>query len=173
MAKPQAVAPESPPKIMPGHIQDRNLSAAPGAQRGFRNTNEHPLVAALALGRISQDEFDAGDTYRQLFELMMKSGTDSTQFAVSSGGNRTPFTQLQVNAIRAIASVEFQMSRIPDGLKHKTIVRRLCGEGWQAAGAVHHAGYENPKEVWVRARIALNKLATAISRAGINEMLRE
>lgn len=155
--------PDTPARIHPGHRQDHRLGPAIGAAKGFRNINEHPLVAALALDRISADEFEAGDTYRRLYEMRFKASETRFEFS-PSGGQNVPFSQTNVDAIRAIEAIESQLARIIDGPRYKTLIQRLCGEGYAANQACVAAGYTDPKQVWALTRLALNKLAVALER---------
>src|SRR5215813_9892392 len=84
--------PLGPAKFHAGHAP-RNISPRAGARKGWQNNAEHPLLLAYAKGQLirgnerysSQQRFEAGDEYRRLFELMHRSGRDSTDIDLVSG----------------------------------------------------------------------------------------
>lgn len=157
-----AIAVEAPARIRPEHVKDRTLSAVAGAPKGFRNSEEHPLTAALDGHKISQDEFAAGEVFRVLYEARGRSGRDSTEFVVVSG-DHTPFTDAQVNAIKMIQAIERNIENGP----WVTIIRAFCGEGDGAPEACMKAGISNPRKTWENIRLSLSKLSTAVSRTTI------
>lgn len=155
--------PETPAKITQLHTQSRLLSASAGAQVGWRNHGEHPLAIAYFREKIDKPEFDAGNLYRRYFEMMGRSGKDSTDLSVVGGGSGLPFTQSQVDAIHAVQAIERRIQQPYD-----VIVRKFCGEGYSASEAVKAARFRNPKDVWEKMRLALNKLATAVAASGVS-----
>lgn len=131
----------------------------------FRNTAEHCLDLAYHQGRIDLAEHSAGTIYRSCFERMGKSARDSTALLSVSGGNSsTPWSQHQVDAIRALQAIESHLGGNP----WLTIVRQFCGMGYSANEAVRAANFLNPREVWEKIRLALNKLDAALARSGVN-----
>lgn len=161
--KPAYDAPEGPPRILEGHIADRPMHQSPGAPLAWRNTAEHPLEKAKALGKIGEDEYLAGNVYRSFFEMMSRTGKDSTQFSVVGSSQGLPFAESQVTAIETIDRIERRMNHA----RSVMIVRKFCGEGWSMGDSVEAAGY-HVREAKERLRVALNKLATAIERAHVN-----
>lgn len=129
-----------------------------GAQeRRTRNIGEHPLTLAHAKGRISDEQFAAGEEVRQLWELRALSGHDSTTLSTGGGsGARLPFTQSQVDAIR-------RLDHFRDWLKARDwiIVEKFCGEGWSMADAVRAATVCHPSGVLMRVQEALEELVAA------------
>lgn len=154
---------DGPAIISAMHRQERLLSPIAGAPTGWRNHGEHPLAAAYFREKIDKPEYDAGNLYRSLFETMGRSGKDSLDISVVCGGSGLPFTQSQVNAIRAIQAIERRIQQPYD-----VIVRKFCGEGYSASEAVRAARFHNPKDVWEKMRLALNKLATAVAASGVS-----
>lgn len=152
-----------PAKVTQDHAQDYLLSAGAGASHAWRNHGEHPLMLAHFRGKIDKPEYDAGNLYRRYFEMMGRSGKDSTDLAVVGGGTGLPFTQSQVDAIHAIQAIERRIQQPYD-----VIVRKFCGEGYSASEAVKAARFHNPKNVWEKMRLALNKLATAVAASGVS-----
>lgn len=152
-----------PAKVTNLHTQSRLLSAAAGAATGWKNHGEHPLSIAYFREKIDKPEYDAGNLYRRYFEMMGRSGKDSTDLAVVGGGSGLPFTQSQVDAIHAIQAIERRIQQPYD-----VIVRKFCGEGYSASEAVKAARFHNPKNVWEKMRLALNKLATAVAASGVS-----
>lgn len=151
---------QEPARIHEGHQQTRQLSKVAGGPMGWVNTHENPLMAAYYAERIDSDEYHAGAIYQSLFEKMGRKGRDSTQLTIVGGNTGLPFTQTQVDAIRAIEAIEANL----DG-ERRIVIRQFCGHGQSASKAIQAAGHKNPREVWDQMRVALNKLATAIARA--------
>jgi hypothetical protein len=143
------------PKAGPGGVYVEELvSAKTGRDTRFRNIGEHPLTLAYAKGRISADQFAAGEELRLLCELRSLSGRDST--VLSPGGGYcadVSFTQSQVEAMR-------RLGRIRDQLKKRDwiILEKLCGEGWPMAEAVRAATVCHPSGVLQRVHEALDEL---------------
>ena len=154
---------DGPAKITEHHAQDYLLSAGAGASHAWRNHGQHPLMLALFRGKIDQAEYDAGNLYRRYFEKVGRSGKDSTDLAVVGGGTGLPFTKSQVDAIHAVQAIERRIQQ-----PYEVIVRKFCGEGYSASEAVRAARFHNPKNVWEKMRLALNKLATAVAAAGVS-----
>lgn len=154
---------DGPAKVTANHSQDYLLSAGAGASHAWRNHGEHPLMLAHFRGKIDKPEYDAGDLYRKYYEMMGRSGKDSLDISVVCGGSGLPFTQSQVNAIHAIQAIERRIQQPYD-----VIVRKFCGEGYSASEAVKAARFHNPKAVWDKMRLALNKLATAVAASGVS-----
>jgi hypothetical protein len=146
------------PKAGPGSVfVDEFVSAKTGREKRSRNIGEHPLTMAHARGRISDDQFAAGEEVRRLYELRSVSGRDSTTMSTGGGsGARLPFTQSQVDAIR-------RLDRIRQKLKERDwiIVEKFCGEGWSMAEAVRAATSCHPSGVLMRVQEALEELVAA------------
>jgi len=146
------------PKAGPGSVfVDEFVSARTGREKRSRNIGEHPLSLAHARGKISDDQFAAGEEVRRLYELRSVSGRDSTTMSTGGGsGARLPFTQSQVDAIR-------RLDRIRQKLKERDwiIVEKFCGEGWSMADAVRAATSCHPSGVIMRVQEALEELVAA------------
>jgi hypothetical protein len=146
------------PNPGPGAIYiEEFVSARAGRELRYRNIAEHPLTLAHARRRISDDQFAAGEEFRNLYELRMLSGRDSTDFAPGSGGCADmTFTQTQVDAIR-------RLGRIRERLKQRDwiMLEKFCGEGWPMAEAVRAATVCHPSGVLQRMHEALDELVEA------------
>jgi hypothetical protein len=146
------------PKPGPGDVYIEELvSARTGRELRYRNIGEHPLTLAHARGRISDEQFAAGEELRRLYELRALSGRDSTDIAPRSGGRADiPFAQAQVDAIR-------RLGRIRDRLKKRDwiILEKFCGEGWPMAEAVRVATVCHRSGVLQRVHEALDELIEA------------
>src|SRR3974390_3952643 len=92
----------SRPKPGPGDLYAEELvSAKTGREKRTRNIGEHPLTLAHARGRISDDQFAAGEEVRRLYELRGMSGRDSTMMSAGRGpGARLAVTPKQVGRTR-------------------------------------------------------------------------
>jgi hypothetical protein len=157
--------PEAPAKIDPAlHVQDRALSARAGAKKGWRKPS--PLEAYYEKGQLGGGDtryaaiarLEAGLTYAALFQTAQASGRDSTDLSRISGGARgLPLAQAQIEALRALASVQGHM-----GARDRAIVRMVCGEGYWPSEAVRSvcAGYKD--RVTARFREALDVLIEAL-----------
>lgn len=155
---------EPPAKIHEGHALDRELTTVAGGPKGWRNYDEHPLTKALADEKIEPDEYAAGEIYRAFFEKIGRSGRDSTDLT-TGGGSRTPFTESQVDAIRAIDKIEAALKVTTP--RAVNIIRHFCGEGWKASDVVWAAGIQDRNKTWEVIRLCLSKLATAIEKARV------
>ena len=146
------------PKAGPGSVFVEELvSANTGRERRTRNVGEHPLTLAHARGKITDDQFAAGEEVRRLYELRGLSGRDSTTISAgSSGAPLLPFTQSQVDAIR-------RLDRIRARLKERDwiIVEKFCGEGLSMVESVRAATVCHPSGVLYRVQEALEELAAA------------
>jgi hypothetical protein len=146
------------PKAGPNSVfVEEFVSAKTGREKRLRNIGEHPLTLAHARGKISDDQFAAGEDVRRLCELRAVSGHDCTDIGVGGGSAvRAPFTQTQVDAIR-------RLDRLRERLKPRdwTIVEKFCGEGWSMAEAVRAATVCHPSSVVMRVQEALEELVAA------------
>jgi hypothetical protein len=163
-----STAPLGPAKLHQGHSR-RNLGAGAGAKRGWRNDAEHPLTLAYVKGQLirgnevhtAKQRYDAGEDYRQLFEAMHRSGRDSTDINLVSGGSGASISQMMIDAVRKIASIESRLKA-----QDRDIVRHVCGEGWWPSEAVRAAcGNHYDKAVIPRFCEALDNLVEAITQA--------
>jgi hypothetical protein len=154
--------PEGPALLRPHHVQTRHLSTVAGAPMGYENERESPLHHARKKERIDEQEYQAGMIYFSLYRQMGRSGKDSTDFVVVGGSSGLPFSQGQVDAIHAIQAIESHLHG-----EWAIIVRKFCGEGYEANEAIQAAGYKNPRQVWEKMRLALSKLATAIVKSHV------
>lgn len=147
------------PKPGPGDVYVREfVSACTGREERWRNVGEHPLTLAHARGKISDEQFAAGEEVRRLYELRALSGQDSTLMTPGSGGAgpALPITEAQLDATR-------RLERLRSRLKERDwiIVERLCGEGWSMAEAVRAATLCHPSGILYRVQEALDELVVA------------
>ncbi len=147
------------PKAGPGDVYVEELvSAKTGRELRLRNIGEHPLTLAHARGRISDEQFAAGEELRALYELRACSGVDSTCMAPGKGGGRADicFAQSQVDAMRRLAQLRDRLKR-----RDWLILEKFCGEGWPMAEAVRAATVCHRSGVLQRVHEALDELVEA------------
>jgi hypothetical protein len=168
-------APVGPAKLHAGHAP-RNISPRAGAKKAWQNNAEHPLLLAYLKGQLirgnerytSQQRYEAGDEYRGLFELMHRSGRDSTDINLVSSSVGVSITQEMTDAIRKIAAIELGLKK-----QDRAIIRHVCGEGWWPSEAVRRAcGEHYEKAVVPRFCEALDNLIEAIAAAPSGRMKR-
>ena len=126
----------------------------------YRNVGNHPLDLALERGQITPELHTAGNTYRAMFERLGRSGIDCSQMMLSGGGGgaqSVPFTDAQVDAVRAMQKIEQVMPR-----RCYRIVRKFCGEGYAMAEAVMQVTPCHPSNVKYRMIEALEGLDDAL-----------
>ena len=149
------------PKAGPGDVYVQEfVSARTGRELRYRNIGEHPLTLAHARGRISDEQFTAGEEFRSLWEFRALSGRDSTEIVPGAGAySDIPFSQVQIEAMR-------RLGRIRERLKGRdwTILEKFCGEGWPMAEAVRAATICHPSGVLQRVHEALDELIEARGR---------
>jgi hypothetical protein len=149
----------SRPKAGPGDVYVEELvSAKTGRELRLRNIGEHPLTLAHARGRISDEQFAAGEELRALYELRAFSGVDSTCMAPGKGGGRADigFSQSQVDAMRRLAQLRDRLKR-----RDWIILEKFCGEGWSMAEAVRAATICHRSGILQRVHEALDELVEA------------
>ena len=147
------------PKPGPSDLYVREfVSARTGREERYRNIGEHPLTLAHARGKISDEQFAAGEEVRRLYELRGLSGKDSSLMTPGSGGAGTShsITEAQLDAAR-------RLERLSARLKARDwkIVEKFCGEGWSMAEAVRTATLCHPSGVLYRVQEALDELVGA------------
>jgi len=147
------------PKPGPGDLYVQEfVSARTGRELRYRNIGEHPLTLAHARGKITSEQFAAGEEVRRLYELRALRGQDSTQMTPGSGGAHpcVPVTEAQLDAAR-------RLDRLQSRLKTRDwiIVEKFCGEGWSMAEAVRAATLCHPSGVLFRVQEALEELVVA------------
>jgi len=150
------------PKPGPGDVYVEELvSAKTGRELRLRNIGEHPLTLAHARGRISDEQFAAGEELRTLYELRGVTGVDSTCMASSVGGGRADmaFAQSQIDAMRRFAQLRDRLKR-----RDWIILEKFCGEGWSMVEAVRAATVCHRSGVLQRIHEALDELIEARSR---------
>jgi hypothetical protein len=134
------------------------VSARTGREERYRNIGEHPLTLAHARGKISDEQFAAGEEVRRLYELAALSGHDSTLMTPGSGGANAmlPITESQLDAVR-------RLERLRARLKTRDwiILEKFCGEGWSMAEAVRAATLCHPSGILYRVQEALEELVNA------------
>jgi hypothetical protein len=135
------------------------VSAPTGREERYRNIGEHPLTLAHARGKISDDQFAAGEQLRRLYELCALSGQDSTTMTPGSGGAgaASPITVAQLDAVRRIEQLRSRLKN-----RDWIIVERFCGEGWSMVEAVRAATLCHPSGVLFRVHEALDELVAAL-----------
>lgn len=147
------------PKPGPSDVYIREfVSARTGREERYRNIGEHPLTLAHERGKISDEQFAAGEEVRRLCELRALSGQDSTLMTPGSGGAgpSLPITEAQLDAGR-------RLERLRSRLKERDwiIVEKFCGDGWSMAEAVRAATLCHPSGVLFRVQEALDELVAA------------
>ena len=144
------------PKPGPGSVFVEE-PAKTGREKRVRNIGEHPLTLAHARGKISDEQFAAGEEVRLLCELRGLSGKDSTTL-LSGGapGPRLPFTQSQLDAIRRLDHIRTRLKE-----RDWIIVEKFCGEGWSMSDSVRAATMCHPSGILCRMQEALEELVAA------------
>jgi len=169
---PVSIPVEAPARIRPDHIRDRILSAVAGTPSGYRVCN-WPVQIAYEHGKLSAPSdkgYDANTRwisireYDEIHELALcRSGRDSTDMDVVSGGSGFPISDAMNEAIKKLISIDSHMSS-----KDRKIVRLLC-EGETLAESVKQACGEDFKHtVPARVRDALDALYEALDAARAN-----
>lgn len=156
---------QTPSRITPLHVCDRETSKVAGAPRAWRKLTE--LEDAYRLDRLGpQDSNDArsrlcaGATYTKLWDAAQSPGRDSTAaFDFVGGGQGLPLTEAQRAAISRLVAIEMHL-----GQRDRTIIRAVCGTGHTPAQAMVLACL--PKDTRTSARLceALDALADAVDR---------
>lgn len=152
---------ETPARIGPGQVLQAETFAekSVGDSTRLRNIGEHPLTLLYHRKKITEPEFRAGDHYRKLFAMRERGGFAGMADNGGGGTNGVPFTQSQVDAIRAIERIEAGL-----GEDNVQIVRKFCGEGHSGAHAVHTTVRCHKDGVLERLCEALDALGRAIDR---------
>ena len=127
-----------PAKPHEGHVQH----VLAGGRRGWKNIAEHPLTYAFQKGHLARgnprysegDRLQAGTLYRALCETLSRSGRDCLDLELISRPTGFQISDAKAHAMHILA-------RIDRGLKpcDRTIVRRVCGDGWWPNAAVRDA----------------------------------
>ena len=151
---------DGPQKVGPGQVLkiEHYNSGSVGTKKRWKNFGEHPLTLAHHRGQITDAMFDAGQSYRKAYEVIHRSGRDSTQM-INIGGR----SGLQWSDERAAA--ERKIKRFDDALpkRSRVIVRAFCGEGASAAAAVLRiVPLHRPQGVMDRLREALADLVEVV-----------
>ena len=162
---------DGPAIVRPEHIRDRILSAVAGTPNGYRVVTwpiqiayEHGKLAARSGGHDANTRWLAIREYDEIHELALcRSGRDSTDMDVVSGGSGFPITDAMGEAIKKLISIDSHMAS-----KDRQIVRKLC-EGETLAEAVRQAcGDSFTHTVPARVRDALDALYEALDAARAN-----
>lgn len=100
------------------------------------NDDESQLGKAFVRGQLGKDQraFDryrAGTTYRELFEMLHRSGRDSLMALGVSGGGGISFTEVQERAGRELAKIKQCLSPNDAG-----IIEMYCGQNHNMTTAV-------------------------------------
>lgn len=160
---------DGPAKTADGqeHIIEKFAEGSSGTARRFKNVGEHPLLLAHARHQITDDQFAAGNTFRDLFEQMQRSGRDSTVAMASSrtGAQPLPFTDTQVVAITTLKRIEQMMAA-----RNYRIVRRFCGEAVAMVEAVQRVTACHPSGVKYRMQEALEDLDDALEKLRVRRL---
>jgi hypothetical protein len=155
----QSVQKRLAPKAGPFDLYVREfVSARTGREERYRNIGEHPLTLAHARGKISDEQFAAGEKLRRLHELCALSGQDSSLMTAGSGGAgaHLPITDSQLDAVRGLERMRCRLKS-----RDWIIVEKFCGEGWSMADAVRAATLCHPSGVLFRVQEALDELVVA------------
>ena len=100
------------------------------------NDDESQLGKAFVRGQLGKDRrevdrYHAGTTYRNLFEILHRSGRDSLMALGVSGGSGMSFTNTQQQAGRDLAKVKEKLSSNDAG-----IIEMYCGKNHNMTTAV-------------------------------------
>lgn len=167
-AKNQQIADDSiqtPSRITPLHVCDRETSKVAGAPRAWRKLTE--VEDAFRLDRLGDQDsneararLSAGLTYAKLWDCAQGRGQDSTQaFDFVGGGQGIPLSEAQRAAIQRMVAIEMHL-----GERDRTIIRAVCGTGHTPAQAIALARLRSDTRVSARLCEALDALADAIDR---------
>jgi hypothetical protein len=160
-------SPEGPARLLAGHIQDRGLSIVAGAKLGWRNVGQSAFSAYAARGLLSDgrytlaDRVSVGNEYTGLYGRLARSGQDSTQRLVSSGGNGSHLTEAQALATIQLVSINSHLSRNDREILHHVLVR----DCWPKDAIIAVLGKDWAKSVAPRFREALDALIEAFTAA--------
>lgn len=168
---------QSPAIVRPSHIQDRELTTVAGGPRGWRNVS--PLQAAFAKGQLyggnrkydGLQRLDAGTVYSDTFALSQSSGRNILDLSSHGRGGGLPYSIAQGQALCEIAVLDSHL-----GIRDRTIIRKVCGEGASLAEAVALAcGPDFAKATLPRFRESLDALIEALeaSRRSPNKVRME
>lgn len=160
---------EAPARVRETHVRDRfatDNARANGRPDGWRNV-DWPIQAAYEKGRLAGAPGDAGIRWAAIYEYagifalaLSRSGRDSTDLDIVSGGSGFPISEAQSDAVKKLISIDSHMPQ-----KDRLIVRKLC-EGYTMAEAVNAACGDNfTHTVPARVRDALDALDEAITSA--------
>ena len=160
--------PDSPPSLRAGHVQDRILSPVAGAKKGWRNEHESALAAYYARGLLTGGDgrvtasmrLEAGEEYRRLYELLERSGKDSTQRLLSGVGGGEAFTIAQADASTKLVSINSHI-----GANDRTILRRVCYENYWPSVVIRDLDPGYRDAIVPRFREALDALILAVHEA--------
>ena len=154
---------EAPARIRPHHVRDRTLSVVAGSPKGYR-VRDWPVEIAYEAGRLGDEgkpRYEAIREYNVWVDIAeIRSGKDSSDLDIVSGGGGMPITQARADAVKKLVATD---SRMPE--KDRTIVRKLC-EGHSLPGAVRAAcAGDFQFAVAARVRDALDALIGAMDAA--------
>lgn len=132
---------EGPAVIHGGHEQTRHLRVVAGSKMGWVNRREHPLTWAFDRGQLGRGgaiemaeakrRLNAGEEYRVLYETSRGRTRDSTDLDVVKGGGGYPITIAMADAVKKLVAIDFRL-----GKNDRTLIRRVCGEGYTLAQAI-------------------------------------
>lgn len=154
-----------PAIVREDHVQDRELTTVAGGPRGYRRLT--PLQSAFDKGQLgggsqkynATQRMQAGEVYERHFLTSQASGRnmlDLDRAFGSSGG--TTLGQAQIDAIRALVSIDSHL-----GLRDRSIIRAVCGEGcWPSEAVSKACGTDFAKATLPRFREALDALIEAL-----------
>jgi hypothetical protein len=153
---------DGPAKAGPGQmfvIEPIASGSGHGQVKRARNSNEHPLTRAFDLGKITAEEYSAGEIYRDKYEKRDRSGKDSTDLSIPSGRSGTPWTQEQAEAALWLKAVEGRLSEVDC-----KIIRMVCGQKFKPNEALEAILIDifDSKRVFSRFREALRSLIKVI-----------
>lgn len=159
-------APEAPPKLMEGHVQDTK-----GDIRGrYRQTKSQGLLRNYAdEHQISEDQLKAGEWYRHRALILQasntgKDSTDADARLSRSGAARAPASNYQGLCLNEMISVESHLSE-----DDRFIIREVCGKDREASLVMRERFPREKSRHYPipRLREALTKLDRAIANARV------
>lgn len=157
---------QTPSRITPLHVLDRETSKVAGAPRAWRKMPM--LEAAYTQSRLGDKDshdarkrYNAGTLYTELWDLSQKAGRDSTASFDGRGGMGSggPLGEAQAAAIQRLVATEMHL-----GQNDRTIVRAVCAFGYSPIEAMAQACLCKDTRVSARLCEAMDALADALDR---------
>lgn len=151
--------PVTPSKAGPNQVFDTEATSnVLGGPRRYKDLNEHPLTLAFYKGRITDQQYAAGNVYRSWYETnegTLKSCLNINIVAPKFGDYN--ISEAKWNAGSNLREVHKLLSR-----RDKIIIEMLCGRGFTPSQAVKAAGIVESTIVSPRVRESLDELVKVL-----------